>query len=141
MTPLRMIGRYLGGRAQRREFWAWVVVLVAAAIGYLFTPLAMRSLDPLYWSLLACWCVIAVRRLRDAGLPVWLAPFPLVAVWIALGLHRLVIEADLVRSRALRDDISRYVTLAAIVLIAIVGVWPRKAAPPASPQEQAEVFG
>ena len=112
------------------------------AVSCLLIPLAV----PL-WALRAAsllvWCPIAVRRLRDAGLPPWLAAFPLVIPLAIGGLQRLAPIFDLEARDTLGLNLSLGLTGLALVvcLVALLGVWPpRRPAAPA-PEQQAEVFG
>lgn len=134
---------WLRGRGKRREYWiASIAVPVAAMVfkGVAQSDLASDGLD---WASVAVWCVFAARRLRDAGLPAWLAPFP-VAIYLAWqGLNLLIIRSagnvmDLVGTLT---TLSIFSVSLIIVLAVALGVWkPRPASAP-SPDEQAEVFG
>ncbi len=92
------------GRLGRADFGLAVVIIVSAAL--LFGPLPRLGVLINLALLWAGWCVCA-KRLRDAGLPTWVAAVPLAAFTLALTLA--IIEGT---TGASATDIPRSVKLA-----------------------------
>jgi uncharacterized membrane protein YhaH (DUF805 family) len=132
---------WLGGRGRRREYWIAIVAILAAVVTGMLVPVDI-PLWTLRWAGLAAWCPIAVRRLRDAGLPLWLAPFPLVIPVAVNGLRKLAMSGlDVRDALGLAMPIGLAGMALVLCLIVLLGVWPprRPAAP--SPEQRAELFG
>jgi uncharacterized membrane protein YhaH (DUF805 family) len=77
-------GRWVAGRARRREYWLWLVPILAASelIGMSQLPWLRLVIAPLL--LLAM-----IRRLHDLGLTGWIAP----AINIAANVIGLLLNA------------------------------------------------
>ena len=98
--------------------------------------------DAVDWISLVVWCAFASRRLRDAGLPFWAAPFPLPVILIGAGLNRLfpTPPEELTRTVTQVSTISLVSTLFLLALVVVLGCLP-SLAPKATADQTAEVFG
>lgn len=139
---LNAIKSYLLGRSSRREYWASAVGLAFGAICVLAIPGLTWAADAINVIVTVAWCLIAARRLRAAGLPIWLAPFPLVIGFVCRAAIRLGgssdgLLVDTVWRLALLNQIGNLVTLVLIVILGCLPSKPLKVAP----ETQAEVFG
>ncbi|MDG2527537.1 hypothetical protein [Caulobacter endophyticus] len=138
---MNAIGNYLAGQSKRREYWASAVALSAVNIGLMSLPVSPPA-DLMNWTTLAIWCVIAARRLRAAGLPFWLAPFPLISFLVDKGVHSVILVSGAPVMAGLRNaaQINLATTILIFALVLILGCLPSRAPKPA-PQDRAEVFG
>lgn len=139
---MKRVLAYLRGRGRRAEYWIAVVAITVVSLtitNLTDGDLAGKVLD---WTSLAAWCVFAARRLRDVGLPFWLAPFPLAVVLAGQGIYRLIIRAsdNVVSGLGSLSVVNLVTALVVIALIILLGAWRSKPAPPPTPREQAEVF-
>lgn len=131
---------WLQGRGRRLEYWIMVVAIVAAVVlahlsGAAAPLWALRSAS------FILWCPIAVRRLRDAGLPLWLAPFPLAIPLLVAGVQRLLPASGLPGAGGPAQSLGLASLALVLCLVMLLGVWPPKPPPPPGAERQAEVFG
>ncbi len=138
----KQILAWLTGRGRRAEYWIAVVAITVASLtltNLTDGDLAGKVLD---WTSLAAWCLFAARRLRDVGLPFWLAPFPLAVVLAGQGIYRLMIKTsdNVVSALGSLSAVNLVTALVVVALIILLGAWRSKPAPPPTPKEQAEVF-
>lgn len=133
---------WLQGRGRRLEYWIMVVAIVAAVVlahlsGAAAPLWALRSAS------FILWCPIAVRRLRDAGLPLWLAPFPLAIPLLIAGVQRLLPASGPgpLEATGLAQSLGLASLALVLCLVMLLGVWPPKPPPPPGAERRAEVFG
>jgi len=139
---IRLANAYLRGRGRRREYWLSLIAILVAIFAVLEIPHDEVFGDIVDWVSLGVWCLFASRRLRDAGLPFWLAPFPLAVILVGLGLDRAFdVEPTVIDPNAV--SVSLFLVTAVAVLVVLVGVLgclPSRP-PKATAGETAEVFG
>ncbi|MEH0198498.1 hypothetical protein V7S57_13780 [Caulobacter sp. CCNWLY153] len=138
----KLVLAYLTGRGRRLEYWLSLIAMLVAVFAVLEIPHNDLFSDTVDWVSLVVWCAFAARRLRDAGLPFWLAPFPLPIVLVGIGLNRTL---GVPPSVAENPDVSMsaFSLAAALVLVALVfvlGCLPSRT-PKATTRETADVFG
>ncbi|PVM90763.1 hypothetical protein [Caulobacter endophyticus] len=132
------IRNYLLGRCRRLEYWITVGALIGCHLGLRF----VTDNAVLVWLLIGAWFLLASRRFRDIGWPVWfcLAPIPVLLALIAAA---FVIGVDL--DRPGQTAILNTLPVAMIILWLgfwlTIGVWRSKPSTLPTPRDQAEVFG
>ncbi|PVM90764.1 DUF805 domain-containing protein [Caulobacter endophyticus] len=137
---------YLTGRGERLEYWLSFVGLLVAAFVALELIRNELFADAMDWLTLAVWSAFAARRLRDAGLPFWLAPFPAPIILLTIALNkafavdpgRLNIEGSSTEFSTSLFNLGA--ALLMVGLIVVLGCLPSRK-PKAAPGETAEVFG
>ncbi|MDG2527534.1 hypothetical protein [Caulobacter endophyticus] len=135
---IRRILAWLGGRGGRLEYWLAVVAILAFIMIMPGRRLPPYSLD---FAALAAWCVFAARRLRDAGLPFWLAPFPLPIALVSIQARALLLaRADgAMQTAAAKSTVNLYSAIALFGLVAILGLLPSRR-PKLTADDHAQVF-
>ncbi|PLR25155.1 hypothetical protein SGCZBJ_13055 [Caulobacter zeae] len=139
---MKLVLAYLRGRGRRLEYWLSLIAMIVGVFAVLEIPHDELFGDAVDWVSLAVWCAFAARRLRDAGLPFWLAPFPLPIVLVGLALNRIVGVPPSVAASP-EASMSLASLLAALTLLALVfvlGCLPSRA-PKATTRETADIFG
>lgn len=140
-----MIRTYLSGRSRRLAFWLWSLGVLAAntaatAIIIVVAPGLMSSDSPLRVMLWLAWGLAAVRRLRDAGWPIWLAVFPPAASMAGQVLYERSESQHDVAQALLRLQVEAAANLFVVAAVVLLGCLPSRP-PKAAPGETADVFG
>lgn len=141
----RAVMAYLRGRSRRLAFWLWSLGvlganLAATAIIIAFAPGHLSSDPPLRVMLWLVWALAAVRRLRDAGWPTWLAALPPVASTVAQALYLQSDGGHDVAQLLLRAQAQTAAGLFVAAAVALLGCLPSRPREVA-PQDRADVFG
>lgn len=138
MNPPRALWRYLTGRGKRREFWAYLALLLVLSLSAAFAPVP-PFLNALPLILVVLWLLPASRRLRAMGWTPWLSLAPIVAI-LAFFFALRALATTVPDPQKLYGATMGPIGWSWLAFVLLLGAWPSKSRRP-PPQTQAEVFG
>lgn len=135
ITPV--IG-WLRGRSRRREFWLCFAVIMGLITWLPSLPDTAVGAIPM-WLIVVIWLLASTRRLRAIGWTAWLSLEPIASLF-ATAIFRMTPYGQ--PATEAQDDLLSNITLLAwLGFSLLLGVWPSRKIPVATPEQQAEVFG